>query len=128
MRYVLITLSLLFFVPVQGMAQLSLSAPVGFVNDFAGVISSEREVAIRGIIEEVRAKSGGEIVVVTLPSLEGRSRDEVALQIGREWGIGARGEAGDTRRNTGVVILVVPKETSPTGRDRKRTRLNSSRV
>src|SRR5690606_974315 len=65
---------------------------------------------------EVRAKSGGEIVVVTLPSLEGRTRDEVALQIGREWGIGRRGEPGDPARNTGTVVLVVPKETAPDGR------------
>src|SRR5690606_8214828 len=61
-------------------------------------------------------KSGGEIVVVTLPSLEGQPIDDVALRIGREWGVGRRGEPGDPARNTGVVVLVIPRETSLDGR------------
>ena len=93
-----------------------LPEPVGYVNDFADVITPEYEQQIQAVIDEVRAKSGGEIVVVTLPSLMGRTRDELALQIGREWGVGQRGEPGDPARNTGVVVLVVPKETSPDGR------------
>src|SRR5690606_18941394 len=76
------------------------------------------EAAIQRVIDEVRQKSGGEIVVVTLPSIEGRSRDEVALTIGREWGIGQRGEPGGPARNTGVRVLVVPR-TSAAGGDLK---------
>ena len=90
-------------------AQLRLPQPVGYVNDFANVLAPEDERRITRVIDEVRAKTGGEIVVVTLPSLEGRTRDEVALQIGREWGIGRRGEPGDPARNTGTVVLVVPE-------------------
>jgi len=55
--------------------QLRLPEPVGYVNDFAGVISPEQRARIEAVIAEVRAKSGGEIVVVTLRSLEGRSID-----------------------------------------------------
>jgi uncharacterized protein len=91
-------------------AQLQLPDPVGYVNDFAEVLSPAEEDRIGAIIDEVRTKSGGEIVVVTQQTLGGRSRDEVALQIGRQWLIGQRGEAGDRARNTGVVILVVPPE------------------
>jgi hypothetical protein len=53
--------------------------PVGYVNDFANVITPELEARIQRVADEVRQKSGGEIVVVTLTSLEGRTRDEVAL-------------------------------------------------
>lgn len=95
--------------------QLELPDPVGWVNDFAGVLSPETEERLEAVILEVRAKSGGEIVVVTLPSLQGRTRDEVALELGRRWGVGAAGDPGDTGRNLGTVILVVPKETSPDG-------------
>jgi uncharacterized protein len=87
-------------------AQLQLPAPVGYVNDFANVIDAAYRDSIQAVVDEVRAKSGGEIVVVTLPSLQGRSRDEVALQIGREWKVGQKGEAGDARRNTGAIVLV----------------------
>lgn len=96
---------------VPAAAQLELPDPVGYVNDFADVIPADQERQITAIIDEVRAKSGGgEIAVVTLPSLEGRSRDEVALQILREWGVGASGEPGDEVANTGVVVLVAPNE------------------
>jgi uncharacterized protein len=87
-------------------AQLTLPAPTGYVNDFAHVISAAYQDSIQAVVDEVRRKSGGEIVVVTLPSLQGRSRDEVALQIGREWKVGQSGGPTDRNRNTGVVVLV----------------------
>ncbi|MFL5384667.1 MAG: TPM domain-containing protein [Longimicrobiaceae bacterium] len=91
---------------VPAHAQLQLPAPVGYVNDFANVIAPAYRDSIQAVIDEVRAKSGGEIVVVTLPSLQGRNRDEVALQIGREWKVGQKGEPGDPMRNTGTIVLV----------------------
>ncbi|HYH78748.1 MAG TPA: TPM domain-containing protein, partial [Longimicrobium sp.] len=87
-------------------AQLQLPAPQGYVNDIANVIAPAYEDSIEAVVDDVRQKSGGEIVVVTLPSLEGRSRDEVALQIGREWKVGQAGGPTDRNRNTGVVVLV----------------------
>jgi uncharacterized protein len=92
--------------PAPARAQLQLPAPVGYVNDFANVIDPAYRDSMQAVIDEVRAKSGGEIVVVTLPSLEGRSRDEVALQIGREWKVGQKGEPGDPMRNTGTIVMV----------------------
>ena len=56
---------------------LQLPAPVGYVNDFANVISADKAATIARIIDDVRAKSGGEIVVVTLPDLGGRPIEEV---------------------------------------------------
>jgi len=72
--------------------QLQLPAPVGYVNDFAGVIDAASQRQMTAVIDEVRAKSGGEIVVVTLPDLEGRAPIDVARDIGREWKVGAKGE------------------------------------
>ncbi|HET6763786.1 MAG TPA: TPM domain-containing protein, partial [Longimicrobiaceae bacterium] len=105
----MLVLALLSLAGAAG-AQLKLPPPQGYVNDFANVISPEYEARIQAIVDEVRQKSGGEIVVVTLPSLQGRSEAEVALQIGREWGVGKKGEAGDATRNTGTVVLVAPTE------------------
>lgn len=116
MKRILLAAAALLCVPAWGTAQIQLPDPVGYVNDFANVIPPEDEARIQTIVDEVRQKSGGEIVVVTLPSLEGRTRDEVALQIGREWRIGQEGAAGDRARNTGAVVLVVPRETSPNNR------------
>src|SRR5512146_1488355 len=97
---------------------LQLPAPRGYINDFANVIPAGSQAGIERIIDDVKAKSGGEIVVVTLPDIGDRDPAQVTLQIGREWKIGKLGNPGDVTRNTGVVILVVPKETSSSGRGR----------
>ncbi|MFQ6045868.1 MAG: TPM domain-containing protein, partial [Gemmatimonadales bacterium] len=98
----LLTLTLLF--------QLQIPAPVGYVNDFAGIIDPTSRQAMLAVIDEVRLKSRGEIVVVTLSDLEGRPPAEVARDIGREWRIGARGGPGDPARNTGTLLLLKPGE------------------
>jgi uncharacterized protein len=96
-------------------AQFQIPAPRGYVNDFAGIIDPANASKMERIIEDVRAKSGGEIVVVTLADIGQRDPGDVALAIGREWGVGKKGKPGDAARNTGVIILVVPKETSSDG-------------
>src|SRR5471030_3058339 len=85
------------------------------LNDFAGIIPSAQAARIEALAADVRAKSGGEIAIVTLADLGGRDVSEVALRIGREWKVGAATKIGDAARNAGVVILVVPKETSKDG-------------
>ena len=70
------------------------------------------------IAEDVRAKSRGEMAIVTLPDLEGRDVSDVALRIGREWKVGKIGAPGDPTRNAGAVILLVPKETNSDNRGR----------
>jgi uncharacterized protein len=97
-------------------AQPQIPSPRGYVNDFAGVIGAARADSIARIIQFVREQSGGEIAVVTLRDLGGRDVNDVALRIGREWGVGLEAEVGNRARNAGVVILVVPKETSSDNR------------
>jgi uncharacterized protein len=90
-------------------------SPRGMVNDFANVIPPQQAARIEALADEVRAKSGGEIAVVTLADIGGRDVGDIALRIGREWKVGAAAKIGDAKRNAGVVILVVPKETSSDG-------------
>lgn len=91
-------------------------APRGLVNDFANVIPQPTAARIERIAQDVRDKAKGEIAVVTLADLGGRDAQEIALRIGREWKVGSMARVGDRSRNAGVVILLVPKETSSDGR------------
>lgn len=97
-------------------ATLTIPAPRGMLSDFAQVIPADRAAQIEALAQFVRDRSGGEIAIVTLPDLGGREVGEVALQIGREWKVGAKAAIGDARRNAGIVVLLVPKETSADGR------------
>lgn len=96
--------------------QPTIPAPTGYVNDFAGVLRPDDVARMTRLIDAVRAGSRGEIVVVTLRDLDGRDVGDVALRIGREWGVGERAEVGDRARNAGVVVLLIPRETSADGR------------
>ena len=84
--------------------------------DAAGVLDPATVDRLNRIAFEVRAKTGGEMAIVTMPDLRGRDVADVALRIGREWGVGSAAGVGERRRNAGVVVLVVPKETSSDGR------------
>jgi uncharacterized protein len=98
--------------------QLQIPAPTGYVNDFAKVVDPASRGAMDSVIDQVRAACGGEIVVVTLADLGGREAIDVARDIGRQWKVGAQGAAGDPKRNTGVVLLLVPGARPGDGRAR----------
>src|SRR6266581_9420881 len=91
------------------LAQIAIPAPRGYVNDFAGVLDPAAVRRMEALITEVRDKTRGEIAVVTLPDIGDRAPVDVAVQIGRQWGVGAKGGAGDPAKNLGVVVLLVPR-------------------
>jgi uncharacterized protein len=106
------------FVTLGLLAQVVVPAPRGFVNDFAGVIDSAAILRMESTIREVQEKTQGEIAVVTLADIDNHEASDVALQIGRQWGVGAKGEAGDPAKNLGVVVLLVPLKNHQRGTGR----------
>src|SRR5437762_12906037 len=88
--------------------QIAVPPPRGYVNDFAGVLDAASVAHMTAVITELREKTRGEVAVVTLADIDDRPAADVALQIGRQWGVGAKGEAGDPAKNLGVVVLLVP--------------------
>jgi uncharacterized protein len=117
-------LLLALVVAVQGGVQLP-QPPRGYgtsaaevVVDAAGVLPPDAVDRINRVAFDVKQKSGGEMAVVTLPDIGGRDVSDIALQIGRAWGVGGNADVGDRTRNAGVVILVVPKERAQDGRGR----------
>ncbi len=121
MMWLLAVLVAVWGVPSRAWSQVAapgqpLPAPVGYVNDFAQVLSPEAAARLDDLAKRVNAATRGDMVVVTLPSLNGRPVEEVSLRLGREWKVGAEAAIGDQARNAGVIILLVPKETSDDGR------------
>src|SRR5215471_19354863 len=86
----------------------SLPPPRGFVNDFAGVIDAQTAARMEATLHEVQQLTHGDIAVVTLSDIGHREASDVALQIGRQWKLGGAGPAGDSSKNLGVVLLLVP--------------------
>lgn len=75
-----------------------------FVNDFAGVISSEDKQEIMKIAASLYKQTTAQVVVVTVDSLDGKDVNDYALELGREWGV------GQNKENNGVVLLLAVSE------------------
>ena len=86
------------------LVQIAMPPPRGFVSDFAGVVDVATVARMDSVIQRVRDLTRGDIAVVTLSNISGREAADVALQIGREWGVGGTGEVGDPARNLGGIV------------------------
>lgn len=102
-------------VGAQPPGSITVPAPVGYVNDFAGVIPADTKARLEDLALRLNAATRGDMVIVTMADLGGRPKEDVARELGRQWKVGADAKIGDQARNAGVVILVVPKETSSDG-------------
>jgi uncharacterized protein len=92
----------------SGIDTLFPARPDGYVTDRAGVIDEASNTRMTSLIERLRSATGAEIAVVTLPTIGQHDEAEVALAIGRRWGVGAKAEVGSAQRNAGIVVLLVP--------------------
>ncbi len=99
-----IILIFVFLLIAPAFAMFKIPKPVGYVNDFANVISADQKAQLNSIILELKQKTQAEIVVVTLNSLDGYPIEDVSLEIGRQWKVGQKG------KDNGVIILVAPND------------------
>lgn len=83
---------------------LNLPALTGRVVDQANIISLDARGVIEPKLAELEAKSGIQLVVATLASLEGQEIEPYANQLFRAWGLGQKD------KNNGVLLLVAPNE------------------
>jgi uncharacterized protein len=85
-------------------AEPPVPAPQGFVTDLAGVIPPAVRTRITGLVEELRAKTGAEIAVVTVETTAPLDDFTYAMRIADAWKPGRKGE------DTGVVFLVAVRD------------------
>ncbi len=99
----LFLLFLLVLIPLQANADITLKFN-GFIADEANLLPEQVENDLNMTLWDLQKKSGADLVVVTLPSLNGRTVEEVALDIGRSYKLGAVG------KNNGMVYLTALNE------------------
>lgn len=76
----------------------------GQIVDNAGLLSAEDRMAIEAELKALEAQSTDQLVVVTVPSLDGYDIADYGYQLGRHWGIGQAG------KDNGVLLIVAPNE------------------
>jgi len=88
----------------SALAEPTFPALSGRVVDGAALLSVPAEARISGWLEDFERASGKQVVVVTVPGLQGYPIEVFGYRLGRAWGI------GEKEKNTGAILLVAPKE------------------
>ncbi|MCW1403022.1 TPM domain-containing protein [Novosphingobium sp. MW5] len=76
----------------------------GRVVDGANIIPDDVEARLVQKLDGLEKQSQRQVVVVTLPDLQGYDIADYGYQLGRNWGI------GDKERNDGALLIVAPTE------------------
>ncbi|TNE51102.1 MAG: methanol dehydrogenase, partial [Sphingomonadales bacterium] len=76
----------------------------GRVVDEANIIPDEVEQQLTQQLEALEQQSQRQLVVATVPDLQGYDISDYGYQLGRYWGI------GDAERNDGALLIVAPNE------------------
>ena len=83
---------------------LTFPSLTGRVVDQANIIEPATRTAIAQKLADLEAKSGIQLVVATVTSLEGQEIEPYANQLFRNW------QLGEKAKNNGVLLLVAPNE------------------
>lgn len=100
----LLLLGIGFAAGPAGAAVLQFPALTGRVVDDAHLLDAGTSASIDAKLAALEEKTGDQLVVVTLPSLQGDEIEDYGYQLGRAWGIGQKG------KNNGALLIIAPNE------------------
>ena len=99
-----IILALALALPAVTLAAPTFPPLTGRVVDNAQLLSAEAEAKLTDELATLEQATGRQLVVATLPSLQGYEIEDYGYQLGRAWGLG-RKDVDD-----GAILLVAPSE------------------
>jgi uncharacterized protein len=104
-EHLLSALALLVLLAVPLRAEdARLPALRGYVTDEAGVLSAAERARLTSVIEGLRARTGAEIAVVTVPTTAPLDDFSYAMKLADAW------KPGNQKTDTGVVFLVATQD------------------
>ncbi|MFN7827046.1 MAG: TPM domain-containing protein [Acidobacteriota bacterium] len=77
----------------------------GHVNDLAGVVDESTRAKLETLLTNFETRTGTQIAVVTVKSLDGRMVEEYANDLYRAWGIGAK--SGENKDKGALLLIAV---------------------
>ncbi len=99
-----LTVLAFFLVLAPAQAEPKFPPLTGRVVDGANVLSPESEAKLTQSLEALEKATTTQVVVATVPSLQGYEIEDFGYQLLRTWGIGQKD------KNNGVIFLVAPAE------------------
>jgi len=95
-----VLLALLLLVAVIPAAALEVPRLTGRVNDYAGMLASSTVSQLEGVLAELERTDSTQIVVLTVPSLQGDSLEDFSLRVVENWKIGQQ------KVDNGALLLI----------------------
>ena len=100
-KLIKISLLILLFTFSTVFSAFSLPQPKGYVSDYAGIIDRNDSQVIISAARAVKEKTGAEIAVLTVKSIEPYgTMEEFSFAVADEWGIGEKG------KDNGILIVL----------------------
>ncbi len=96
----LLLLLVLLTIPSRPAAALDVPPLRGRVNDYAGMLTPATKQQLDGMLQNLEASDGTQIVVLTVPSLEGDSLEDFSIRVAEQWKIGRKG------LDNGAILLI----------------------
>ena len=76
----------------------------GRINDYAGILNSSEESQLESVLRNMQAKTSSQVVLLTIPSLEGENLEDYSIRVVEKWQIGQK------EYDNGALLLIALAE------------------
>lgn len=104
MRYILASLCIAALFIGNALAAPDFPALTGRVVDGANILSSSTERQLEQVFTDYERSTSNQVVIATIPSLQGLTIEDYGVQLARHWQIGQKD------KNNGIVLIIAPNE------------------
>ena len=97
---------MIFFILCQPLFSFALEVPKlqGHINDYAGMISPATESRLAEELKAFEESDSTQIVILTVPSLEGENIESFGIKVAEAWKIGQK------NKDNGLILIVAKEE------------------
>ncbi len=92
--------ALIQFLPLNGFTAMPVPALSGRINDYGSMISAPVKLELETRLQQFEAAESTQIVILTIPSLQGDSIENFSIRVVEAWKIGHKGS------DNGVLLIV----------------------
>jgi uncharacterized protein len=97
-------LILFFIILPTGVQALDVPPLQGYVNDYAGMISPGAKERLEGELKAFEQSDSTQLVILTIPSLQGETIDGFGIKVAEAWKIGQK------NKDNGIILLIAKQE------------------
>jgi len=104
MKKIFFIFSLLLFILTSVVRALEVPSLRGYVNDYAGMISPTHRDRLEEELKAFEQSDSTQLVILTVPSLEGEALETFSIRVGETWKIGQK------NKDNGIIVVVSKQE------------------